>query len=146
METKTSVPHIPDLSGYFGGYEPSECHPHMFRQGFHTPGVQALCTAAGAFWMVDLIMSYQRYLDVRLLGHLQTWKFVKSKTGRGCTAILYAENPDETERVVRRQRIEYTDFPFDASGVFSLWVTDMSFMDISGVIVTKKLIILPQEY
>ena len=68
----------------------------------YTDGVKYLAEKAGAYWLIDLVASYQP-LDVEF----QVWKLRKN----GDSYI--AECTDGNDNLVRSQDIPYTDFPQD---------------------------------
>lgn len=71
-----------------------------------TDGVIALAEAAGCFWLLDIIGSYQT--DKRLDTSFQVWK-LEVNLG-DCSAIVRGFN--DTELIIT-QEIHFTDFPLD---------------------------------
>ena len=76
-----------------------------------TDGVLALAEAAGCFWFLSLIASYQH--DKRLCREFQVWKLevdLEKETAvvRGC---------NDTDVIVE-QVIPYTDFPLESCKVY----------------------------
>jgi len=71
-----------------------------------TDGVIAVAEAAGCYWFLDIIGSYQ--LDKRLDPHFQVWKLVVNHDTN--TAVASGYN-DAT--LIITQEIPYTDFPLD---------------------------------
>jgi hypothetical protein len=74
----------------------------------YTDGVAFLAENAGAYWLLDLIASYQkRCRKDRSLRDFQIWKLVK--TGKKADVICLRDSDDEAFR----QHIPFTDFPLD---------------------------------
>jgi hypothetical protein len=96
-----------------------EWHKHIFGKLF-TDGVLAVAEKAGAFWLIDVVMSYRRP------EHFQVWTL--TVTGSKCVVEMKLDS--KTDKVQVRQRIGYTDFP---EGVYEFWMVD-------GVLM------LPSEY
>ena len=88
-----------------------------------TDGAIALAEAAGSFWLLDVIGSYQT--DERLDPSFQVWKLEVNR--ENSTGVVHGYN--DTELIVT-QVIPYTDFPLDE---IKLYLID-------GVI------LLPSEY
>ena len=89
------------------------------RQLRYTEGVKYLAERAGAFWLIDLIASYQGYSQVQAesfqLWNLQVADASAMATMRrdtGCDPII-------------SQRIEFTDFPMSS---IKLYVCDGTLM------------------
>jgi len=71
-----------------------------------TDGIIALAEAAGCFWLLDIIRSYQT--DKRLDPAFQVWKLtVKHEDSTG---VVHGYN--DTELIIT-QEIPFTDFPLD---------------------------------
>lgn len=91
-----------DTSGFMGGGDQYR-HP-MF--GFlYTEGVQYIAEEAGAYWLLDLVGSYQyRFKNIPF----QLWELkVDNRSG----VVTMKEDSGQPELV--RQEIEYTDYPGD---------------------------------
>ena len=88
---------------------------HKFSPFEHYPvatdGVIAVAEAAGCYWLLDIISSYQ--VDKRLDPHFQVWKLVVNCEDN--SAIVSGYN--DTELIVT-QEIQYTDFPLDELKLF----------------------------
>lgn len=121
---------------------------------FHTDGIQWMANTAGAFWLIDVIVSWQTKTKVRR-EPFQVWKLAKrekreSKEDR--LARLELSRPAPMEWVVTctdgdkgygpielcRQIIPYSDFPLDE---FTLFCENGS---LDGR-TTVKIIMLPNE-
>ena len=88
-----------------------------------TDGVIAIAEAAGCYWLLDVVGSYQS--DKRLDPSFQVWNLsVNIETNE-----WKLEGFNDTELIIT-QKGEYTDFPLEK---FTLWVSN-------GVI------LLPSEY
>lgn len=74
-----------------------------------TDGVRFVAEKAGAFWLLDAILSHQRAaLKDEMLRDFQFWRL---KVNADKSALLTCER--DTDDVVISQHIEYTDFPLD---------------------------------
>ena len=91
---------------------------HKFSSFEHYPvvtdGVITVAEAAGCFWLLDVIGSYQT--NKRLDPHFQVWKLVVNHENN--TAVVSGYN--DTTLIVK-QDIPYTDFPL---GEFKLFLMD----------------------
>ena len=91
----------------------------------YTDGVKYLAERAGAYWLIDVIVSHQHNLKVRA-EEFQVWKLKLNKTGHG--AMVTCE--DGNGNRVTQQRIQFTDFPLRE---VDLWFTG-------------NVVMLPSEY
>ena len=76
----------------------------------YTDGVKYLADRAGAYWLIDLIVSYRRKEP------FQIWRLEKKDKG-----WLATMQEDSDQPVLVRQEIEYSDFPLDK---IELWLID----------------------
>ena len=73
-----------------------------------TDGVKYLCDKASAYWLMDLIASYQSKCQKdEMLRDMQFWTI----TVNGSQAVVKCER--DTNDVAFSQKIGYTDFPLD---------------------------------
>ena len=88
---------------------------HWTGQLIYTPGIHRLAERAGAFWLIDLIASWQ--LDPKVRREpFQVWTLdVKPDQ----TAIAVATDGSAT--ILASQTIEFTDFPLPT---ISVWLED----------------------
>jgi hypothetical protein len=101
------------FTGTAGYYHWSKLFPAVVL----TDGALFVAEAAGAYWLMDAIASYQN--DPRLVNHpFQAWKLAAHPEGSGAT--LVAEDGNYNRLV--RQEIEYTDFPLQEGDTFEIWV------------------------
>ena len=82
-------------------------HP-LCRTLLFTEGVHFLAEKAGAFWLIDVVGSYQHKLKQE---PFQLWCLEKAGDG---AVVTCRRDTNEPELV--RQEIEYTDFPFAVTG------------------------------
>ena len=101
----------------------TEHHYRHWTGMLYTDGVKFLADKAKAYWLLDIVASYQHQKKVRN-EEFQVWKLVKT----GSEAIVILE--DGNDNRILSQKIEYTDFPLES---VSLWLQN-------GVL------ILPSEY
>lgn len=89
-----------------------------------TDGVRALAEKGGAFWLLDIIASYQQKCRRDpMLRDMQFWKL----SVKGSSAVVECER-DEGD-VAIRQEVGYTDFPIQ--GETKIWV-EVSYQPSSG--------------
>jgi hypothetical protein len=86
-----------DLAQFIGT---TQYFKHWSRRLVYTDGVQYLAEHAGAYWLIDLVASYQPLGDDR---QYWTLKIENEK--------YTAECRDRDNKVLVRQVIEYSDFP-----------------------------------
>lgn len=80
----------------------------------YTEGIQYLAEHAGAYWLIDVVASYQPRLRSE---NFQLWE-IATQTDRTGVVTMRADT-DEPELV--RQDLEYTDFPLRE---FSFYLVD----------------------
>lgn len=90
----------------------------------YTDGVKYMAEHAGAYWLLDLIVSHQLDAKVRR-EEFQVWKLQVTPEGK---ASVVCE--DGNDNMVTRQDIEFSDFPLPE---MTLWFTN-------------DVILLPSEY
>jgi hypothetical protein len=96
-----------------------------------TDGVKSVCETAGAFWLLDIIRSYQfdkRLQKDEMLQHIQFWLLDVDLEKN--TAVVTLER--DSDDVVLTQKIPFTDFPL---AKFKLYYTP-----------AEKIVLLPNEY
>jgi hypothetical protein len=94
-----------ELSNFIGS---ENYYKHL--GGLHyTDGVKYLAENAEAYWLVDLIMSYQSRV-FRAVNEFQVWTLQPHPDG-DCSTIAVCGDGDKNEIV--RQEITYTNFPLD---------------------------------
>jgi hypothetical protein len=89
-----------------------------------TDGVKYLAEACEAFWLIDIVASYQTDPKIKNEG----FQVYKLKVNEDKSAVV--EISDGNDNILATQEIEFTDFPLDE---ISLWCID-------------KICILPSEY
>lgn len=108
-----------DLQQFIGT---EQYHQHWMRQLVFTDGVKYVADAGGAFWLIDVIASYQR----KRKEPFQIWE-LKVKSDKSCVVTMREDTGQPTKV---RQEIPYTDFPLES----------IKFYLIDGVL------LLPSEY
>ena len=86
----------------------------LFRNMFLTDGADYLAKECGAYWLMDLIASHQKYQYVKAQT-FQVWTL--TKLDRGAQAIC----DDGNGKRVTSQFIEYTDFPLPEIKLYAGW-------------------------
>ena len=95
----------------------------LFRNYVYTEGVRHLAEQAGAYWLIDYILSNQ--LDPKLIVQpFQVWKMLVQDDSAAVTV------EDGNDNQITTFTIGYTDFPLKE---ISLWLID-------------KTLLLPSEY
>ena len=94
------------------------------RNILYTEGVRQMAEDCGAYWLIDIIASYQ-YGRVKSQP-FQTWKLTLNKTGNGAKIVC----EDGNENKIVSQRIPFTVFKYKEA---TLWCVDGT-------------ILLPSEY
>lgn len=116
-----------DLSGFTGTEKYYQVS--MFDRTVCTDGVKYMADTAGAWWLVDVIVSHQSNPKVRK-EPFQVWELTVLEDQ---SATVTCE--DGNGHLITEQRIEYTDFP-DPS-------IELYFINLRGQLPT---ILLPSEY
>jgi hypothetical protein len=102
----------------------------IFRRHVLTDGVKYLADQAGAYWLMDLIASYQCEAHMRR-NTFQCWVLkVDLKTQK---AVVTCDNGNG--KILAEQKIEYTDFPLEEIKLYMI--------DDGG---QYAVILLPNEY
>ena len=101
---------------FFGSGNGSEnyfCHrPSLI---LYTDGVKSLAESCQAYWLIDLIISHQCKQEVNL-ERFQVWDLRRVQANY---FFIYAT--DGNRNRVARQKIPYSDFPYDAA---TIWLVD----------------------
>lgn len=95
---------ITNLKSELGQFTGTE---HYYRHWLglrYTDGVKFLAEKAGAYWLIDLVASYQPRLKNEAF---QVWTL--KKTDKGFMAV----RDDGNDHILRRQLISYSDIPTD---------------------------------
>jgi hypothetical protein len=96
---------------------------HYYRNQWglvYTDGVKHVAERAGAYWLLDLISSYQPMLARRKDARLQELQFWKLVVNEDHSAVVTCVADSDEEPVVR-QVMEFTDFPLPELDV---WVAN----------------------
>ncbi len=94
---------------------------HAISRVVYTDGVKVVAEAAGAFWLIDVILSHQNDRRLAKCQGIQVWRLVRDQKGNGVTVTCDDGGIGENKaKVVLSQHIEYTDFPKDVDVVFFL--------------------------
>ncbi len=115
----SETPMSEDELGQFTGTTEWYRHP-LFRGFTYTEGIRYIAQRAGAYWLVEAILSHQ--LDKKAKAEaFQVWTL--TRTPEGGASLVMTDGDTETEII--RQDIEYTDFPL---ATFSVYLTDKVLM------------------
>ena len=115
---------LENLSNFHGteNYYTNPLYPFMY-----TDGINYLAENGGAYWLLDVIASWQKELDS---SQIQFWRL---KVNSDKSAVLTCER-DMDESVITQQ-IPFTDFPLSE---VTLYLCDMGN--------AKGVLLLPSEY
>ena len=113
---------LAELDQFTGSMEWHRWSP-LFRRDLLTDGAYYLAEKAQAYWLMDLIASWQPEISKGLRHEayapdgidFQVWRIVLDGKG-GCTVIADDGNGNE----LARQRVAYTDFPILAFKLFAV--------------------------
>jgi hypothetical protein len=78
-----------------------------------TDGAKFLAENAGAFWLMDIIGSWQMDKNVKQ-EEFQVWRLWRTDVG-GCVVTC----DDGNDNIVALQRVEYTDFPLSEMKLYA---------------------------
>jgi hypothetical protein len=84
-----------------------EVYLHWTKRAVYTQGVKHIAEVAGAYWLIDAILSHQVY-PLAKREEFQVWRLVVDLEKH--SAMLTMTN-GHTDRPIIEQFIEWTDFP-----------------------------------
>ncbi len=118
-----------NLNDDFNAYTGTEnYYKHWIPAFLFTDGVKAVADKLGAYWFIDIIVSYQTKPSIRKEA-FQIWQ-VESKNNKAVVVM----KPDSDKPSLVKQYIEYTDLP---EGLLTFWLINEG---------STSTIILPSEY
>ena len=82
---------------------------------FYTDGVGELAENCGAYWLIDLVVSYQGNREINLQ-RFQVWDLTRVK-GQKFSILATDGNKNQ----IASQKIPFSDFPYDTA---TLWLVD----------------------
>ncbi|PHJ81984.1 hypothetical protein VF14_18260 [Nostoc linckia z18] len=98
---------LEDLSHFSGSLQ---WFPHSFNPRFlYTEGVLYLGERGQAFWLIDLIFSWQPEISRQKVQVFQMWLIEVNLEAK--TAVITATDGNNNQ--IARQEIEHTDFPLE---------------------------------
>jgi len=97
-----------DLVGFCGS---ENWYKHMFGM-LYTDGIHFVAEQAGAYWLIDVVASYQPKMRKNPgLRDFQLWNVkIDPENPSGCIVTMRDDSGEGSSEFVR-QVIEYTDFP-----------------------------------
>ncbi len=84
----------------------------------YTEGVQYLAQHAGCYWLLDLVATHARYDSWR---EVEEFVSVILKVKDDVGLVIFDDGNGE---IIHKQKIEYTDFPFEEIKLFLCWNGD----------------------
>ena len=106
-----------DLRRALAGFRGSAAfHRHWTGRGLYTDGVQYLAETARAYWLIDVIVSWQLKPKVQR-ERFQVWTVKVNRSDHTAIAEGWDDTPGTSNRLAR-QKIEFTDFPLDEITLF----------------------------
>lgn len=106
METTTKRAEIESALRHFSGSQ--EYFRHWTQRLIWTEGVNYLAEAAGAFWLIDVVASYQGQKRLQPCDGFQFWELAVDLDKK--TGVVTCRADSDTKPLVT-QSIEFTDFP-----------------------------------
>jgi hypothetical protein len=113
-----------NANDHFSQYTGTQHYYKHFTGILYTDGVKAIAEHCSAYWLIDLIVSWQVYKKVNRES-FQQWKLY-----RVAATHFKVIATDGNNNLIASQDIPFSDFPFDSC---SLWLCD-------------QIILLPSEY
>ena len=101
LKTLRETSDLESKLGHFIGT--TKYYPHWSKSIRWTDGINFLCEEAGAYWLIDIVASYQS----KLKAPFQLWKI---KVNPDNTALVTMQE-DTGQPYLAKQEIPYTDFP-----------------------------------
>ena len=124
MLKEKEVKEVKDLNKNFAGYYGTEnYYKHCTGNNF-TDGVKAMAEKYKAFWLIDVVFSYQ-YGKAKKVP-FQIWEIVTNDSFKATVEM----KEDTGQPILVRQKIPYTDFP---EGIFKMYYIN-------------NVLLLPSEY
>lgn len=97
-----------------------EFYKHLFGV-IYTEGIQHVAELCGAYWLIDIVASYQPVLvKSQRTREFQLWELIVTETKDGSREAVVTCREDTGEPPVVTQKIPYTDFPI---GSFEFYAT-----------------------
>ena len=85
-----------------------------------TDGVKYLADTAGAYWLIDLVESWQTKHIVKV-APFQVWRLQVDLEKHRAVAECWTDTPDdENSQLIAQQKIPYTDFPLAEIELFCI--------------------------
>jgi len=81
----------------------------------YTDGIQHVAETAGAYWLIDLVASWQPTIRKCERPEFQNWEMRK---GSGTSATITCDDGDGN--IMAQQELEYTDFPLTEFGFYAV--------------------------
>jgi hypothetical protein len=104
-----------DLAGFIG--TENWYRNSMFPRFTYTDGIKYMAERAGAYWLIDVILSHQRNPKA-LAVEFQVWTVKLITTGRNNGGCRVAMTDGNTDAAIISQTIPYTDFPLTDFSVY----------------------------
>ena len=118
-----------NLNEEFAGYTGTEKYYKHWCPGIvYTDGVKAVADKFKAYWLLDVVASYQPYKHVHS-ENFQLWEICTDNK-----KAVVTMKADDDKPVIIKQEIAYTDFP---EGTLKLWLSNDG---------EQSVILLPSEY
>lgn len=97
-----------DLAGFYGS---ENFYRHAFGNLIYTDGIRYMAIEGNAYWLIDVIASYQSEPVIsknERLQDFQLWEL--KKVGKG--GVITCREDSDIKPVIT-QELEFADFPFD---------------------------------
>lgn len=111
----TATENISEYIAQCNGFE--NTYRHWLR-GVYSEGVKYVADQAGAYWLIDAIMSHQTPKVLKACDGFQHWTLTKNKKGSGAKLVCTDGGVGSHPRVLVTQKIPFTDFPLQSIEFF----------------------------
>jgi len=97
-----------ELAQYYGT---ENYYKHYIPSMVYTDGIQAMAKMCEAYWLIDVVASYQT-IKFQTANSFQVWKITKKPT-RTYPEKYVVECSDGNGNVLQKQTIKFSDFPLE---------------------------------
>jgi len=129
-QKETLIQELENIINHSTGTTNYHIYNRLTRNYVCTDSVLSLAQKAKCYWLLDLIASYHH--NPKLNPEFQIWTLTLTPKNKRYAAIACGYN--DTNELIIRQKIDYTDFPLPT---LKLYVTKMD---------NYQVILLPSEY
>ena len=122
MVTNTNKPTAQEIRNNLDQFYGTEAYHVLNASTILTDGAKYVADSCGAYWLMDIISSWQTVKTVRE-EYFQCWKMtVHTDKNGGKSATIICE--DGNNNFLCKQNIEYTNFPLGEITLWAEWSSD----------------------